>query len=332
MCRIKFNGSENLGKFFEEVKCNMFYKTWKDIAIFLNTTRAMLGNYRNGKVLLSENRFEKLLSLLPEERNEFFFNQVVKLPSNWGQVVGGLNAYKKNKIFFEHRSNKQIFSNKKLKYDFDINMPLSKELCEFVGVIIGDGCTNKYGRAYQTNISGDKLLDLDYYQTKILPICKNLFNMDLKILFRDSGIYINLYSKKVFNILTERFNIPKGVKCYTITIPKEILDSSKELIAATLRGMFNTDGGIGIDKRKTYKKPYIRINYTSASPTLINQISSILNSYSIMHSIHITNKLNEHTCQQIQINGEKNVKIFMNNIGLSNLRHTKKLEYLKWWA
>ena len=151
-------------------------------------------------------------------------------------------------------------------------MHLSKELCEFIGVIIGDGCTNKYGKIYQTNIAGDKLLDKEYYFNDISSICKNLFNISPRIMVRPSGMYINLYSKRVFEILTERFKIPRGVKCYTVRIPQEILEAPKEMVVATLRGMFNTDGGVGLDKRKTYKKPYIRINYTSASKILIEQI------------------------------------------------------------
>ncbi|MBS3081983.1 hypothetical protein J4416_03580 [Candidatus Pacearchaeota archaeon] len=198
-----------------------------------------------------------------------------------------------------------------------------------MGVIIGDGCTNKYGRSYQTNISGDKILDLDYFSDILISISKNLFNIDPKIIVRPSGISINLYSKRLFEMLTKRFEIPRGIKCYTVKIPQEIIKPSKEMISATLRGMFNTDGGIGIDKRKTYKKPYIRINYTSASPILINQISNILKSCSIPHSIHTTNRSHKHTAQQIQINGEKNVKSFINQIGFSNRRHTKKLDYLK---
>ena len=94
--------------------------------------------------------------------------------------------------------------------------------------------------------------------------------------------------------------------------------------------MFNTDGGVGFDRRKTYKKPYVRVNYVSASKDLISQLSSLLTRYIIPHSIHLRRDghENHHDAQQVQINGEKNVKLFLKNIGFSNPRHTKKLAYL----
>jgi intein/homing endonuclease len=85
--------------------------------------------------------------------------------------------------------------------------------------------------------------------------------------------------------------------------------------------MFDTDGGIGIDKRTIYKKPYVRINYTSASKELIKQLTLILSNYNIPHSIH-----KKGNAEMIQINGEKNVKKYLLEIGFSNKRHLDKLK------
>ncbi len=329
MQRIQFLNKEILYQFFKEIRLNSQYNLWEKIANFIGTNRSMLDNYRNAKILLPYDKFEKLLSLVAQDQQSFFSHNIVKKEANWGQIIGGRNAYKINKIFFEEGRRMSKLNSSKVKYDFDINMPLSEQLCEFIGVIIGDGCTNKYnGHIYQTQITGDKTLDKEYYSNNFSLICKNIFTIYPKIGIRSSGIYINLYSKRIFEMLTERFRIPRGIKCYTVVIPQEILNASKEMLTATLRGMFNTDGGVGLDKRRSYKKPYIRINYTSASPALISQISKVLYSYHIPHSIHTTNKNNEHTAQQIQINGEKNVRIFMKYIGFSNPRHSQKLDFL----
>ena len=61
-------------------------------------------------------------------------------------------------------------------------MPLSEELCEFVGAVIGDGFTNVYGHLYQTQITGDKVLDFKYYFDRLKPICEKIFNITPKIL------------------------------------------------------------------------------------------------------------------------------------------------------
>lgn len=327
MKRIQFIDNEILKEFFTEIKLNNSNLGWNKIAEVIGTTRSMLINYRKGKLLLPEDRFLKLMILLNKDKQEYFSKRIIKKDENWGQIIGGINAYKINKNAFDKgRAVGAIFrKNFGVKYNFDINMPLSEELCEFLGVIIGDGCTNKYGRMYQSQIAGDKILDKEYYSEIILPLCIKVFGIKPQIVIRPSGLYMNIYSKRMFEMLTQRFRIPRGIKCYTVEIPKEILDSPKEMLNSVLRGMFNTDGGVGFDKRDTYKKPYVRINYTSASSKLINQIDQILDNYHIAHSVH---SHNQGRAQQIQINGEKNVKIFLKEIGFSNPRHTKKLVHL----
>jgi DNA-binding transcriptional regulator WhiA len=121
-------------------------------------------------------------------------------------------------------------------------------------------------------------------------------------------------------MLTNRFAIPSGVKCYTVQIPVEIVNSEKKLINSTLRGMFDTDGGIGIDKRRSYKVPYIRINYSSVSEKLIRQIEKFLLDYNIKYSIH-----RKGNTLIVQINGKENVKRFISEIGFSNKRHLDKI-------
>ena len=248
----------------------------------------MIDSYRKGNLSIPFEKFSLLMGLMKEEEDkDYFKNKVGEKESNWGQIIGGKNAYKINKDKFDEGRKKGSKASKdNVKYDFDVNIPLSKGLCEFIGAIIGDGFTNKYKNFYQTQITGDKKLDLGYYQKVLKTICEELFKITPKITEKDNVIRLNIYSKRLFEMLTKRFEIPAGKKCYSVKIPEEILKSKEEFINATLRGMFDTDGGIGLDKRKTYKKPYIRINYTSTSHNLIEQIHHILESYFIAHSVH----------------------------------------------
>ncbi len=328
MKRIQFQSQMLLNQFFSEIKLNNSTKSWKTIASNINTTRSMIHNYRKGKLLLPEDRFFQLLSLLTKEKQEHFSKKILKKEANWGQKIGGLKAYNINKEAFQEgrKSGSKFRKNFGVKYDFNINMPLSEELCEFLGVIIGDGCTNKYGHMYQTQIAGDNILDKEYHNN-LSQISRNLFGINPRMVSRPKGLYLNIYSKRVFELLTERFKIPKGVKCYTVKIPTEIFEAPEEMLNFVLRGMFNADGGVGVDRRKAYKKPYIRVNYTSISEGLIDQVHSILERYNISHSVH--SQINPNgKIQQIQINGERNVKIFLKKIGFSNPRHLKKVSHL----
>ncbi|MAG24781.1 hypothetical protein CMI47_04300 [Candidatus Pacearchaeota archaeon] len=329
MKRIVFPNKQLRNEFFRELKKSGQGKSWKKISEFIDTTRSMLSNYRGGKILLPEDRFFKLSSLLNKEKQNYFLQNISKKEGNWGQIIGGVKAYEINKKYFEEGRKKgsRAMESFGIKYDFDINMVLSEKLCEFLGVIIGDGCTNKYNRLYQTQISGDKELDRDYYIDTIIPICIELFGIHPKIITRPKGMYINLYSKRLFQLLTERFEIPKGFKSHTVQIPREILNSQDKFIKATLKGMFNTDGGVGVDKRKVYKEPYIRVNYVSASQNLINQISKLLDKFYICHTRH-TRLNGKGNAGVIQINGKKNVKSFLKGVGFSNPRHLNKVSLI----
>lgn len=251
----------------------------------------------------------------------------VSKPKNWGQVLGGKRTYQLHKEIFDKGRLKAIrLAKERAGTDkpSDTSIPLSEELCEFLGAFIGDGFTNKYGRHYQTQIIGDPILDFHYYHFVLKPLIIKLFNYKPYIYKNGRGLKFSLGSKRIFEILTRRFNFPKGVKCYTVKIPEEIMNSEDRFIRATLIGMFNTDGGVGFDKRKIYKKPYIRINYTSASIDLIDQLKDLLSRFSINYTYYFQDDIT----QMIQINGEANVKDFIKKIGFTNKRHLDKIQYL----
>ncbi len=324
MDRIYFKNSDDCFKFFKESRIGANINSWKDLANKLNTTRCVLDNYRHRKLCLPENRFLSLLDLIKENRRNYFLKIIERRNNNWGQIKGGKITYLKHKNLFEIGRKIAIkFRRERVKYNFDINMLLSQELCEFIGVIIGDGFTNKYGGHYQTQITGDSRFDEDYYENTLKPLCERLFNSSPKFSYKDNTIRLNIYSKRLFEMLVKRFKIPAGVKSYSVIIPYEIINSNNKFLNSTLRGMFNTDGGVGFDKRKSYKKPYIRVNYSSASKKLIYQVHKILNKYLIRHSIH-----KRGNTWMIQVNGVENVKLFLSEIGFSNKRHLDKLKDL----
>ena len=208
-----------------------------------------------------------------------------------------------------------------LKYNFDETMELTSELCEFVGAVIGDGSLEKFPRTGRIHITGDRVLDKSYYLDHLSEISKLLFNISPKIYEKENTLRLNIYSKKLFEMMHLRFTIPHGKKAYTVLIPDEILASKKKFINSTIRGVFDTDGGVSFDKRKIYKQPYIRLNHTSASKGLIKQISRVLWSYCINHSIHKKDKT-----YMIQINGKRMVSSFVQKIGFSNKRHKDKIK------
>ncbi len=317
MYRIFFINTKDCAEFFEEARRNLEVKSWKKLGESIGTNKSMIDNYRKGRLCIPEDKFNTLLNQLTENRKQYFLRLIEKRNSNWGQIIGGKKAYNINKRAFDIGRKNRL---NQVKYNFDIHIDLSEELCEFIGAFIGDGFTNKYRYLYQTQITGDNVLDSDYYYNRLKPLCEKLFKISPKITQKEGWIRLNIYSKRMFELLTKRFNFPAGKKSSSVCIPSEIYNGKEKLLNSTLKGMFDTDGGIGIDKRKAYTVPYIRINYTSSCIKLIKQVHAILLKYSISHSIHRKEKT-----FMIQINGKKNVKMFLSKIGFSNKRHLDKI-------
>lgn len=208
-------------------------------------------------------------------------------------------------------------------------MPLSEELCELVGAFIGDGCTDSYvtkhGKSkYHLSIIGDSTLDREYHLGKLSAIVKDLFGVVTKAYFRNdkNAMQLNIYSKRVFRLFTERFGFPIGVKTYTVKIPEEILNSEERLIFATIRGIFDTDGCVFFDKRSPYKKPYPRIALQIVSGPLFLQLKSVLSNHFFLYTHH-SQKRGTYT---LEVYGHEQLSKWMKLIGFSNKRHLNKIE------
>lgn len=203
---------------------------------------------------------------------------------------------------------------------FDINQPLTPDLCEFLGAISGDGFTNKYGRSHQTGFVGDSRYDMDYYTKVIAPIAKKHFNIPCSIYKRKTrnAVNVNLYSRLLFEMLTKRFGIPAGVKFDKVLVPNEILNGNMEHKIAFLRGAFDTDGCVFFDKRKTYKEPYMRVDITMYNIAILTQLHNILKELEIESKVLGNGK-------HLQVTSKKDVRKFFEKIGSSNERHRAKI-------
>lgn len=318
--RYYFKKQKERDSFFNEIR-KSYFNSWKDMYNYLNVIRSKLEYYRNGKLTIHSEHFLKLLELLPKKRQGYFKTIIYKKSDNWGQVKGGKKTYDKYKYLFDKGRQKGLLKLKKrLKYDFDINLPLSEDLCEFLGAFTGDGFTNYYGCGYLIQFTGDSRFDLHYCENTLIPIAKSLFGVSPKIIKKGNILRLNIYSKKLFHLLTKRFNFPKGKKVYTVDIPTQILNSNKKFLSMFIRGILDTDGTIFFDKRKNYSKPYIRFGLYMANKDLVHKIHNFLLSLNIKSNLTHTR-----TKTGIQINGFKNVKLLVNKIGFSNKRHLDKL-------
>lgn len=334
--RIGFVSDDSRKNFFLEVRNVSGVKSWDALAKLFNICRSQFQSYQYGKTLLPEKLFNKTLGLLSEEKQDYFLNQTVAKPANWGMIKGGINNYKKNseKIIAQLRKGfqRKVESGWPSK-PVDLNMPLSEELCEFIGAVIGDGYIDGYldktGRShYHIGIIGDSELDREYHLGKLSKIVKDLFDVKTRPYFRKDAraLQLNIFSKQIFKLLTERFGFPTGVKAHIIKIPDEIMASEERFIFAAIRGIFDTDGNVFIDKRKIYKEQYGRITLRTISQPLHDQLKEFLKKYFSFYSSVI--KTEHAPTRQIAIYRREQIEKWMHLIGFSNQRHLTKIEEL----
>lgn len=337
--RIKISDDSTRKYFFDLVK-NNYDCTWKKIRRELNLSRASLDRYKSGRNLIPEDLFLKFINMLENHEKNKILQNIKKFQDNFGKIKGGKKAYSINVKKFEEgrikgmfiiqnniKNQKRIYIRKikKIKKEYIFNSNLTSDICEFIGAFIGDGFFNCYNnKNYQIEFSGDSRKDVYYYQDVIIPIIKKtISNLRPHMYFDKSKniLRVRFYSKELFYFLKECFGFIPGKKTHTVRIPREIVNSSSDLIYATIKGIFDTDGGVFIDKRKTYNKPYPRIVFQTVSNPLYNQLVYYLSKEFKIYSRYNPNR----KIYVIEIYGHNQIKKWMSLIGFSNKRHLDKI-------
>ena len=195
---------------------------------------------------------------------------------------------------------------------------LNLQICELIGSIIGDG--NIYDkRPTYVEITGHPINDLSYFENFLMRVVEEELHYTVKIKVRSHGLRIRINNKNFVNFLKE-LGIPVGKgKFEKVRIPNEILKKSDNYIKSCIRGIFDTDGCVHFDKRKIYKKPYIRIELNMQNKELLLQISSKLTRYEIHNTMQIKRTA-------LFINGKENVGNFLSIIGFRNFRHLQRIK------
>jgi hypothetical protein len=311
--RVFFKDSNTRDEFFLEIKQK--FGSWKNLGKHFGIYKSRLENFRNGSISLPHKQFLEFLKYTNKKK---YANNIILKDRHWGQTKAGKITYEKHKEIFEKGRQialKNILSKKLL------DIKITPELCEFIGTFIGDGFMNKYGNKYIIQITGDYKLDKEYYEKTLTQIIKKVIPTAKPYMVKvDNTLRFTVYSKDLYKYFTEKLKLVNGKKVYLVTIPNKIINSKDyKLINSCLRGIYDTDGGVAFDRRKSYVKPYIRIVLHMKSPELIKQIYNILLKQNIKATI-------TKNVEYIQINGTEECKKFVSKIGFSNPRHLNKIK------
>ena len=323
--RVVFSSKGDRDLFFKKIIEQGPFSSWKELYLSCKVPRKTFDVYRNGRSSLPEDLFKSFLLKMTKEDRQYFKKKILVLADNWGVVKGGLSTHKKHKWIFEQGRKKAHEVKKIEKKKFDIGLPLSPELSYFIGLFIGDGFTNKYGGSYLTQFTGDKNKETSYYEKIVSNISKTLFDLSPNIRGekRSNTLRVNFYSKSLYRLITKRFKIPAGRKTYDVLIPKEILDSSREIILACVAGIYDAEGSLYFDKRLKYKKEYPVIGLNMNNKGLLKQLSNIFDKNQIPYSP-------SGDFSKLYTYGHINVRKFLRKVKLLNMKYPdrfRKIDY-----
>lgn len=325
--RVKFESDSIRESFFNAVKAKGNFESWAELYKYFSKRGTLIQKYRFGQLLLPLDFYEQLQNILPAETRTFFKSKIIFLDGNWGRVKGGeITRAKYPKIFKIGRK----IAHSTQEYSLGKGIELNKELCEFIGALIGDGFIGKYGRTHIVELIGNNTLDnqyLHYHKHNIEKMFEGVKGNLYELPTRHS-LRVRFYSKQFYEFLIREFDFPTGVKCYSIKIPEIIITSDEKLIFATIRGIFDTDGCVFFDRRKAYKKSYPRVTMCTASQSLFFQLKEFLSRYFSLYAVPKSSELFS-VKYEITIYGKKQLEKWMSLIGFSNERHLSKIRSLR---
>ena len=210
---------------------------------------------------------------------------------------------------------------------------INEDLAEETGWHIGDGSMNYYNsKGYKRGLyqlRGHIEDDKEHYIKRILPIFKKLY-----------GIKINareMPSTRVFGFqiwstnlieFKETLGLKTGPKT-EVAIPSKFMINS-QLKNAVLRGIFDTDGCLYLEKKNN--KLYPRLQISTISINLANQLKEILEGENInakVNKSHRTLKGNRKPSYVTVVRGPTMLEEFMKKIKPQNPKHIKKHIFFK---
>lgn len=195
----------------------------------------------------------------------------------------------------------------------------SPELAEFIGILIGDGFIGSYGRTTKMiQITGHKLNDREYYENYLVPLVNTIFGINPHLYERPNCLRLTIYSKAIFEYLRDTFNFPVGKK-EEIEIPKNFLET-KESKLRTIRGLFDTDGTIHLQRQK-----YPVIAITTTSRKLAFQVQKILNEFDFGAYMCQSKSKECKDAYRVTIFGKQKVLKWKQLIGSSNPYHQRRI-------
>lgn len=191
--------------------------------------------------------------------------------------------------------------------------PLSEDLAEFIGIMLGDGTVSKNHIAVTLHALDDRS-----YSTHVILLVKHLFGVDPKVYDRKNrkAIAITVARKRLVEYLIH-MGLPSGDKNKNgAKVPDWIL-GNEQYAKACMRGLFDTDGTVFDHRYKSKSRLYVykKISFSSASEQLRNDVHLMLQSFGITSC---------HSGTNVRIDSRASFEQYYKTVGFHNPKHLKR--------
>jgi|SRR3989344_1812385 len=197
----------------------------------------------------------------------------------------------------------------------------NENLALLYGILLGDGCLSHVKKCRFISITCNYYSDQPFINS-IIPILEELRGKKVKAYNRKKygKVEITFSDKRLFEII-QSLGFPIGKKGTGISFPSQLSNYQNQLV----NGYFATDGCFVLTKNNGNLYP--RLEFSSISIKLLQDVKEYLNSLDILGEIYVSHKMNYRSNKplyRLQINGKNNLIKFKNNIGFINPKHEQK--------
>lgn len=324
--RVKFLNKSEQRKFFQLIG-NQVSGNKENIAKISGVGVRQISDWRNAKSTLSLFAFEKLILAykIPRPRSIRIIDQYAYTSSagKKGYNVtfkkyGGFPIDEVNRKIKWQKWWKTIGINKdqKILQRKTVHFPKrSSEFAELCGILIGDGGLTKR----QMTITLNRETDSEYL-VFVVRLLQKLFKLKPRVYLIKNSKAKNICIARtdLIDFLNKQGIVTGNKIRQHLSIPEWIMKSNKYLIRC-IRGMVDTDGSVVIETHRINGKKYIyrRLNFSSASPRLIDQVHQTLKKMGFNSKIRSKGRA-------VQLENFGEICEYFKRIGTSNPKHLRR--------
>ena len=206
-----------------------------------------------------------------------------------------------------------------------------EELCELIGIIIGDGCLSNSSKRYTIEIIGSPKEER-YLKYHVYNLLSKFSGKKPKVLLRERALRIRIESKAFFTYLITKIGLVYGKnKAKRIFIPDLLVEGGWDYLKHILRGIIDTDGSV-FTSDKPGSPDYPSIEITTISKKLALQLFRILKGRRFRVTIRNYKPKHGERTFKIGLNGYKMLEKWEREIGFSNYKNISKCnKILRQW-